>query len=77
MRTQRGYQLFKLESRSEPQLRPFDEVRRDIENAIRSERIEPETQKLLTRLRSQAVIEWKDETLRQLYEKRVAETVNQ
>jgi len=77
VRTQRGYQLFKLESRSEPQLRPFDEVRREIENAIRSERIEPETQKMLMRLRSQAVIEWKDETLRQLYEKRVAETVNQ
>lgn len=77
VRTQRGYQLFKLESRSEPHLRPFDEVRREIENAIRSERIEPETQKLLARLRSQAVIEWKDETLRQLYEQRVAETVNQ
>ena len=49
-------------------------MRREIENAIRNERLEPETQKLLTRLRSQAVIEWKDESLRQIYEKRVAET---
>lgn len=74
VRTQRGFQVFKLESRSVPELRPFEEVRRDIENAIRNERLEPETQKLLARLRSQAVIEWKDEALRQLYEKRVAET---
>lgn len=74
IRTQRGYQIFKLETRSDPAVRPFDDVRREIENAIRNERLEPETKKLLTRLRSQAVIEWKDEALRQLYEKRVAET---
>jgi peptidyl-prolyl cis-trans isomerase SurA len=75
VRTPRGYQIFKLESRSVPALRPFDEVRRDIENAIRNERIGPETVKMLARLRTQAVIEWKDDTLRQMYEKRVAETV--
>lgn len=74
VRTARGYQIFKLETRSVPELRPFDEVRREIENAIRNERLEPETQKLLTRLRSQAVIEWKDDTLRQIYEQRLAET---
>lgn len=73
IRTQRGYQIFKLETRSVPEVRPFDDVRREIENAIRNERLEPETRKLLTRLRSQAVIEWKDEALRQLYEKRVSE----
>lgn len=73
IRTQRGYQIFKLETRSEPAVRPFDDVRREIENAIRNERLEPETRRLLARLRSQAVIEWKDEALRQLYEKRVSE----
>jgi len=73
VRTPRGYQLFKLETRSLPELRPFDEVRREIENAIRSERIEPETEKMLARLRTQAVIEWKDDALRQVYEKRLAD----
>lgn len=73
VRTPRGYQLFKLETRSVPELRPFDEVRREIENAIRNERIEPETEKMLARLRTQAVIEWKDEALRQVYEKRLAD----
>jgi peptidyl-prolyl cis-trans isomerase SurA len=74
VRTPRGYQLFKLETRSASELRPFDEVRREIENAIRNERIEPETEKMLARLRTQAVIEWKDDTLRQIYEKRLADS---
>lgn len=73
LRTARGYQVFKLEQRSVPALRPFDEVRREIETSIRNERIVPETQKMLARLRTQAVIEWKDDALKQIYEKRVAE----
>lgn len=75
LRTPRGYQMFRLESRSVPELRPFDEVRRSIETAIRNERIGPETDKMLARLRTQAVIEWKDESLRQIYEKKIAEPV--
>lgn len=73
VRTARGYQVFKLEARATPTLRPFDDVRREIEATIRNERIEPEMRKMVVRLRSQAVIEWKDDNLRQLYEKRVAE----
>jgi peptidyl-prolyl cis-trans isomerase SurA len=73
VRGPRGYLLYKLEERSTPELRPFDEVRREIEQAIRSERIEPETQKMLARLRAQAVIQWKDENLQRLYEQRIAE----
>lgn len=73
VRVARGYQIFKLEARSVPELRPFDEVRRQIESAIRNERIGPETDRMLTRLRAQAVIEWKDENLKQLYENRIAE----
>lgn len=73
VRVARGFQIFKLETRSDPELRPFDEVRREIETAIRNERIGPETEKMLTRLRAQAVIEWKDDALQRLYEERVAE----
>ncbi len=69
----RGYQLFKLETRSVPVQKPFDTVRGEIEGALREERIEPETEKLLTRLRAQAVVEWKDESYRKLYEKRLAD----
>ena len=73
LRGPRGYQIFKLESRSTQELRPFTAVRNEIERAIRDERIDPETQKMLARLRTQAVIEWKDDGFRQMYEKRIAD----
>jgi peptidyl-prolyl cis-trans isomerase SurA len=72
LRGTRGYQIFKLETRSTPELRPFDAVRPEIERAIRDERIDPETQKMLARLRTQAVIEWKDDNFKELYEKQIA-----
>jgi peptidyl-prolyl cis-trans isomerase SurA len=72
LRGTRGYQIFKLETRSTPELRPFDAVRPEIERAIRDERIDPETQKMLARLRTQAVIEWKDDSFKAMYEKQIA-----
>ena len=72
IRGPRGYQVFKLETRAVPAQRPFTEVRSEIENAIRSERIQPETKKMLARLRAQAVIEWKDEDFKRVYETRLA-----
>lgn len=77
VRGPRGYLVYKLEERSVPELRPFDDVRREIEQAIRSDRLEPEMQKMLARLRTQAVIEWKDDSLRQLYQRRLAEMTAQ
>jgi peptidyl-prolyl cis-trans isomerase SurA len=71
-RAPRGYQIFLLENRSTPTQRPFDAVRSQIEQTLREQRIEPETVKLLGRLRTQAVIEWKDEGFRKIYEQAVA-----
>jgi parvulin-like peptidyl-prolyl isomerase len=73
LRGPRGYQIFRLEARSTQELRPFTAVRTEIERAIRDERIDPETEKMLARLRKQAVIEWKDDGFKQMYEKRIAE----
>jgi len=72
-RAPRGYQIFLLENRSTPTQRPFDAVRSEIEQTLREERIEPETEKLIGRLRSQAVIEWKDDGFKKIYEQAVAE----
>lgn len=66
-----GYQIFKLETRTTPVLEEFEKVKLKIEQSIREDRIDVETQKLLKRLRTQAVIEWKDEALRGLYDKRI------
>jgi len=73
LRGPRGYQIFKLETRSTPELRPFTAVCNEIERAIRDERIDPETEKMLARLRTQAVIEWKDDGFKVMYEKRLAD----
>jgi parvulin-like peptidyl-prolyl isomerase len=73
IRTQGGYQILKLEARAVAELRPFEAVRSEIESAIRNARLPSETERMLERLRSSAVIEWKDDDLQTMYEKRVAE----
>jgi parvulin-like peptidyl-prolyl isomerase len=69
----RGFQILKLETREEAVQQPFDKVRDQIEIAIRNERLDGEMTKLRLRLRTGAVIEWKDDNLRRIYEKRVGE----
>ena len=69
----RGFQILKLESRDEAVQQPFDKVREQIEIAIRNERLDGEMTKLRLRLRTGAVIEWKDDSLRRIYERRVGE----
>lgn len=73
IRTPRGYQLLKIEARGESTLEPFDKVNTRIEQRIREERIGAETQKLLERLRGQAIMDWKDQELKAVYEKRLSE----
>ena len=72
----RGFQIFKLESRAEAEARPYDQVREQIQQHIYEDRLDGETQKLLERLRSQAVIEWKDDAYRQMHAKALGENVS-
>ncbi|MCC7008236.1 MAG: peptidylprolyl isomerase [Acidobacteria bacterium] len=72
-----GYQIFKLEERAASVLPPFDTVRPRVEQAVRGNRLDAEMQKVKARLRNQAVIEWKDETLRTQYQRRLAELTAQ
>jgi len=73
IRTATGYQLLKIDTRSTPEREPFAKVRDRIGQRIFEARLDTETEKLLTGLRSQAVIEWKDDGYKQMYEKRVKE----
>jgi peptidyl-prolyl cis-trans isomerase SurA len=77
IRTAKGYQLFKLESLKAAALQPFDSVRDLIADKVAGARTQVEMRKFLTRLRSQAIIEWKNDELKKAYEKHVnaAETV--
>jgi peptidyl-prolyl cis-trans isomerase SurA len=68
IRTPRGYQFFKLESATPSTVKPFEQAREDIVNKIYNERRAAEFRKYLQKLRAQAIIEWKNDDLRRMYE---------
>jgi parvulin-like peptidyl-prolyl isomerase len=68
IRTQRGYQILKLESRSDAKLRSFEEARGDIGNKIGEQKLRGEREKYLDRLRAQATITWRNDELKKAYE---------
>lgn len=73
IRTARGYQILKLETRTETKIRTFEEARADISNKVGSEKMAAERLKYLERLRSQATITWRNEELRRAYDQALAE----
>jgi peptidyl-prolyl cis-trans isomerase SurA len=72
VRTPQGYVIFKLEALKPQALQPFEKVRDLIADKVAAERTRTEMRKFLTRLRSQAIIEWKNEELKKVYEKQLA-----
>jgi len=68
LRTRAGWQIFKLESRSAAEPEPFEKVRNEIAQKIYEGRRDGEMAKYITKLRAQALIEWKDENFRKMYE---------
>jgi len=73
IRTQRGYQILKLESRTETRIRSFDDARGDISNKVAAEKSNNERLKYLERLRSQASITWRNDELKRAYEQGLVE----
>jgi parvulin-like peptidyl-prolyl isomerase len=73
IRTTRGYQVLKLESRTETRIRSFEDARADISNKVGSEKMAAERLKYLEKLRSQATITWRNEELRKAYEQALVE----
>ena len=72
IRTPKGYQIFKLESVKVQALQPFDSVRDLISEKVAGARTQIEMRKFLSRLRTQAIIEWKNDELKKAYEKQIA-----
>ena len=72
IRTQRGYQILKLESRTDAKLRSFEEARGDIGNRIGEQKLRGEREKYIDRLRDQATITWRNEELKKAYETALA-----
>ena len=73
IRSTRGYQILKLETLKEAAVQPFDSVRDLVAERVHNERQRQEIRKFLTRVRGQAIIEWKNEELRKAYEQILAE----
>jgi peptidyl-prolyl cis-trans isomerase SurA len=68
LRTQRGYQMFQLESRTDAEVESFENVRDQVSQRIYNERLGGETKKFLEKMRAQALIEWKDDSYKRIYE---------
>jgi peptidyl-prolyl cis-trans isomerase SurA len=72
IRTPKGYQIFKLESVKAQAVQPFESVRDLIAEKVAGARTQAEMKKFLARLRTQAIIEWKNDELKKAYEKQIA-----
>ena len=68
LRTPRGYQILKLESSNTTQTLPFDQSRDRIADAILNGKRSREFVKYLEKLRSQAIIEWKNPEIKKAYD---------
>ncbi len=68
LRLGNGYRIFKLEARTAAEVEPFEKVRNEISQRIYEARLGSEREKFLSKLRTQALIEWKDDSYKKMFE---------
>jgi peptidyl-prolyl cis-trans isomerase SurA len=68
VRTTRGYQFFKIESLTASQKMPFEQAREQISDRVFTGKRKEEYDKYLARLRTQAIIDWKNDDVKKAYE---------
>ncbi|HEY7292570.1 MAG TPA: peptidyl-prolyl cis-trans isomerase [Vicinamibacterales bacterium] len=68
IRNARGYQLLKLETKTDAQTMPFEQARDQISERVFTDKRKAEYLKYLDKLRSQAIIEWKNEDIKKAFE---------
>ncbi len=73
IRTQSGYQIFKIETLKEAALLPWDQAREDIGNRVANTKQAAEFNRYMQKLRAQAVLDWKNPELKKIFEQKVAE----
>jgi len=72
IRSQRGYQILKLESSTPTQILTFDQAREQISDRVVTDKRREEFQKYLVKLRAQAIIDWKNADIKKAYEEGLA-----
>src|SRR5687767_6149218 len=68
LRTPRGYQIIKIETLQDTTIKPYDEARNEIADKIANEKRQGEFVKFITRLRAEAIIDWKNDEIKKAYE---------
>ena len=71
VRTTRGYQLLKLETMTPTQTLPLDQAREQISERVFTDKRRAEFRKYVQKLRTQAIIEWKNPDVRKAFEEGV------
>jgi hypothetical protein len=66
-------QILKLETLKPAAVPPFESVRDLVADKVHDVRQQTEVRKFLARMRGQALIEWKNDTLKKMYESQVAQ----
>jgi peptidyl-prolyl cis-trans isomerase SurA len=68
LRTTRGYQIIKLETATERKVKTLDEARPEIADRLAGEKQRGHMLQYLQQLRTQAIIDWKNEEIKKAYE---------
>ncbi len=72
IRTPRGFQILKLETIKAAEIPAFESVRDLAADKVHTARQRSEFRKFMSRVRGQALIEWKNEELKKAYESQIA-----
>ena len=68
LRTPRGYQIIKIETLQDTTIKPYEDARPEIADKIANDKRQGEYQKFIARLRSEAIIDWKNDEIKKAYE---------
>jgi peptidyl-prolyl cis-trans isomerase SurA len=72
LRASKGYQILKVETLTQATPRPFEAVRDLVADRVHEARQRTEIRRFLARMRSQAIIEWKNQELKRAYDQHLA-----
>jgi len=72
LRTPRGYQILKMDARTDGTLKPLADARESVSEKVFEGKRRGEFQKYLVKLRSQGIIEWKNDEVKKAWETGVA-----
>lgn len=68
LRSPRGYQILKVDARSDGTMKTLEEAREDASNKVYDGKRRVEFQKYLVRLRTEAIIDWKNDEVKKAYD---------